>query len=193
MWPAFTVTLWSMQVSVGWVARYRRETHVTPKSYLSFINGYKDIYRQKYAHFGDLAERMNTGLAKLIEATHSVDVLSKDLVVKEQELAVANKKADSVSVALFSMRNPLLPPFQNFMHGSCMVSHGELGRKGLQGDWFRVMEIASMQDNIKESLQLVFCVPINLLKDQGHVVVLELVPVHYSVTHLYMQMLTNCL
>ena len=39
---------------------------------------------------------MNTGLDKLIEATHSVDELSKELAVKEKDLAVANKKADKV-------------------------------------------------------------------------------------------------
>ncbi len=78
------------------VFRFRRQTHVTPKSYLSFIDGYKTIYSEQYAHIGDLASRMNTGLDKLIEATVSVDQLSKELVVKERELGVANKKADQV-------------------------------------------------------------------------------------------------
>lgn len=48
------------------------------------------------SHIGELARRMNTGLDKLIEATVAVDQLSKDLAVKEKELAVANKKADGV-------------------------------------------------------------------------------------------------
>ena len=76
--------------------RYRRQTHVTPKSYLSFIAGYKAIYGVKKEEIGILAERMNTGLKKLVEATQAVNELSKELVVKEKELAVASKKADEV-------------------------------------------------------------------------------------------------
>lgn len=84
------------QVYSMYIFRYRRQTHVTPKSYLSFIDGYMKIYSEQYAYIGDLAARMNTGLDKLIEATVSVDQLSKDLAIKEKELAVANKKADKV-------------------------------------------------------------------------------------------------
>lgn len=76
--------------------RFRRQTHVTPKSYLSFIGGYKSIYDVKRSEIGQLAQRMNTGLNKLIEATESVNELSKELAVKEKELAVASKKADEV-------------------------------------------------------------------------------------------------
>uniref|UniRef100_A0A667YRJ5 Dynein, axonemal, heavy chain 5 like n=1 Tax=Myripristis murdjan TaxID=586833 RepID=A0A667YRJ5_9TELE len=76
--------------------RFRRRTHVTPKSYLSFINGYKTMYSEKYEHINTLAERMNIGLSKLMEASESVSQLSKDLVVKEKELAVASVKADKV-------------------------------------------------------------------------------------------------
>ena len=38
----------------------------------------------------------NAGLSKLMEAEQSVGQLSKDLVVKERELAVASQKADGV-------------------------------------------------------------------------------------------------
>ena len=43
------------------LCRYRRSTHVTPKSYLSFINSYKSVYDSKRNEIGELAQRMNTG------------------------------------------------------------------------------------------------------------------------------------
>ncbi|KAI9544461.1 hypothetical protein NQZ68_001334 [Dissostichus eleginoides] len=76
--------------------RFRRRTHVTPKSYLSFVNGYKRLYTEKHSYINTLAERMSVGLDKLMEASKSVAQLSKVLVVKEKELAIASVKADKV-------------------------------------------------------------------------------------------------
>ncbi|NXH84858.1 DYH8 protein, partial [Edolisoma coerulescens] len=76
--------------------RYRRRAYVTPKSYLSFINGYKEFYAEKLHSINEQAERMQTGLSKLMEASESVAKLSKDLAIKEKELAVTSVKADKV-------------------------------------------------------------------------------------------------
>ncbi|TNN84661.1 Dynein heavy chain 5, axonemal [Liparis tanakae] len=76
--------------------RFRRRTHVTPKSYLSFVNGYKTLYSEKHNFINTLAERMNVGLDKLMEASTSVAQLSKDLEVKEKELVIASAKSEKV-------------------------------------------------------------------------------------------------
>ena len=81
---------------VGYFDRFRRSVHVTPKSYLFFIASYKSVYTDKKSQIGELADHMNTGLDKLVEASASVAQLSKDLVVKEKELAVASEKAGKV-------------------------------------------------------------------------------------------------
>lgn len=80
----------------NYFAKYRRSTHVTPKSYLSFINGYKTIYAQKLEEINNLANRMDSGLDKLVEAGESVTLLKKELALKEAELIIANEKADKV-------------------------------------------------------------------------------------------------
>jgi len=50
--------------------RFRRQTHVTPKSYLSFLSGYKTIYDAKRQEIGILAKRMDTGVyRKLLECS----------------------------------------------------------------------------------------------------------------------------
>ena len=50
----------------------------------------------KLEEIGVLAERMKTGLDKLVEAEKSVNALSVELAVKEKDLAVASKEADEV-------------------------------------------------------------------------------------------------
>lgn len=69
---------------------------MTPKSYLNFISGYKTIYQRKQRELSDGAERMDTGLAKLKDASQSVEVLKQELAAMEQELALASAKAEQV-------------------------------------------------------------------------------------------------
>ncbi|XP_038654873.1 dynein heavy chain 8, axonemal-like isoform X2 [Scyliorhinus canicula] len=84
------------QTCEDYFQRYRRRTHITPKSYLAFINSYKSVYTEKHANIDDLAEHMQMGLSKLLEATESVAILAQELAHKEKELAVASRNADKV-------------------------------------------------------------------------------------------------
>ncbi|KAL7304210.1 hypothetical protein TKK_0003404 [Trichogramma kaykai] len=84
--------------SVEYFQRFRRATHVTPKSYLNFIGGYKNIYRMKQFELGEGARRMDTGLAKLEEASISVEILKQDLAEMEKDLVQASETAETVLV-----------------------------------------------------------------------------------------------
>ncbi|CAB0008006.1 unnamed protein product [Nesidiocoris tenuis] len=81
---------------ISGLPRFRRATHVTPKSYLNFIGAYKKIYVEKQKELGEGALRMDTGLMKLEEASVCVGILKTELAEMERELAVASKKAEDV-------------------------------------------------------------------------------------------------
>ena len=84
------------QACQNYFLKFRRSAHVTPKSFLSFINSYKDVYMRKEEEIGDLASRMNSGLSKLQEASRSVEILKEELNIMEQHLRQANTKAEAV-------------------------------------------------------------------------------------------------
>ena len=69
--------------------RYRRRTYVTPRSYLGFINLYREVYVKKVAHVEELASSINSGLLKLEQASQDVDLMKVELKEKEKTLAVA--------------------------------------------------------------------------------------------------------
>lgn len=83
-------------VCVQYYERFRRQTHVTPKSFLSFLDSYKKLYKDKEQHIAMLAERMKNGLIKLVEAAQAVDVLRKELEVKNKVIKVITEEAEKV-------------------------------------------------------------------------------------------------
>ena len=83
---------------ISYHQNFRRSAHVTPKSFLNFINSYKDIYRAKEVEIEESSKRMEAGLSKLEEAAKAVDLLKKDLTVMEMELDQANKTAEEVLI-----------------------------------------------------------------------------------------------
>ena len=83
---SLTFEPFSSQACTNYFLKFRRSAHVTPKSFLSFINSYRDVYRRKEEEIGDLASRMNSGLSKLQEASRSVELLKEELNIMEQHL-----------------------------------------------------------------------------------------------------------
>lgn len=74
--------------------RFRRNTYVTPKSYLGFIDSYKSIYSNKLEEINNLASTLNKGLSKLLQASKDVEKMKINLKEQEKNLEVAVRKAD---------------------------------------------------------------------------------------------------
>jgi len=74
--------------------KFRRNVYVTPKSYLSFIQGYKELYNKKLVFTQELSVSIAAGLQKMFEAKADVNKMKAELAIKNQDLAVAAKEAE---------------------------------------------------------------------------------------------------
>lgn len=61
-----------MEACQEYLGSYRRHVHVTPKSFLSFLEFYCSLYKSKLGTVRGLAASISTGLRKMDEA--KVDV-----------------------------------------------------------------------------------------------------------------------
>ena len=73
---------------------YKRTAHVTPKSYLSFISTFDELFSRKLSDNRSTVKSLVNGLEKMKHAKVDVNKMQVELGVKEQELAVANKEAE---------------------------------------------------------------------------------------------------
>ena len=69
---------------------------MTPKTYLSFLTSYKNVFSTKAAEIGQSSGRIETGLSKLEEASETVEKLKSELAVMERDLAQASETAEKV-------------------------------------------------------------------------------------------------
>eukprot|EP00163_Fabomonas_tropica_P031142 TRINITY_DN730_c0_g2_i1.p1 TRINITY_DN730_c0_g2~~TRINITY_DN730_c0_g2_i1.p1 ORF type:complete len:4569 (+),score=1602.08 TRINITY_DN730_c0_g2_i1:399-14105(+) len=76
--------------------KFRRHVYFTPKSYLSFIQDYMKVYRQKSKDIGVLANNINVGLSKLLSAGEDVAKMRVLLEAKDKELAEAQKVSTAI-------------------------------------------------------------------------------------------------
>ena len=82
--------------SDDYFARYRRRVYSTPKSYLSFISSYTDVYTKKYNAVNDDAKKINAGLEKLLKANQDVSNMRVQLTKDEEELSIKSKATDEL-------------------------------------------------------------------------------------------------
>ncbi|KAI5704390.1 hypothetical protein M8J75_004799 [Diaphorina citri] len=76
--------------------KFRRQSFVTPKSFLIFLESYKALYAVRRKKIDKDASQREIGLQKLEEAAVSVEELRKELVIKEKNIAVATAAADVI-------------------------------------------------------------------------------------------------
>mmetsp|Transcript_13743 Transcript_13743/g.31844 ORF Transcript_13743/g.31844 Transcript_13743/m.31844 type:complete len:4493 (+) Transcript_13743:136-13614(+) len=80
--------------------KFRRHVYVTPKSYLSFIKNYTQVYRKQHGDVKLLADKINVGLQKLFQAGQDIAKMKVELAEKEQELAEKQKISAAMLVEI---------------------------------------------------------------------------------------------
>jgi dynein heavy chain len=84
------------EVCAIYFQRMRRHVYVTPKSYLSFIDLYKEVYTKKYNGIDVEEANIVSGLSKLKEAAQGVEELKVDLKKEEIKLKEASDVTDKL-------------------------------------------------------------------------------------------------
>jgi len=74
----------------------RRHVYVTPKSYLSFIDLYKEVYKKKYNGIDIEEANIIRGLEKLTEASAGVEELKIDLKAEDVKVREASEKVEKL-------------------------------------------------------------------------------------------------
>lgn len=74
---------------------------MTPRSFLTFLDSYKTLYKQRLDNINMLASRMSSGLNKLIDAAAQVDVLRKELEKNQEEIVAKNVQVEAVSIEIY--------------------------------------------------------------------------------------------
>lgn len=78
--------------------RFRRQIFVTPKSFLSFVDGYKVLYKANIKEIEKMKDQRIMGLSKLADASIQVERLKKELVKKDEEILIATAASTEVKI-----------------------------------------------------------------------------------------------
>ncbi|PFH32513.1 putative dynein gamma chain, flagellar outer arm [Besnoitia besnoiti] len=82
--------------------RMRRHVYVTPKSYLSFIGLYKQVYAEKFEEVNNLERSVNVGLLKLNQAAQDIKQMKVKLKDEEKRLRESEEQTNQLLVKVES-------------------------------------------------------------------------------------------
>jgi dynein heavy chain len=74
--------------------QYRRAAHVTPKSFISALEGFHQLYSSKLAHLRNTMARLGSGLDKMNSAKEDVGKMRIELAEKDKQLVIAGAEAE---------------------------------------------------------------------------------------------------
>jgi dynein heavy chain len=84
----------------AYFGQFRRSVYVTPKSYLSFIDFYMEVYKRKFEGINNDAEKIGSGLLKLQEAEEDVAKMKIELAETEKILEVTGERIKKMVINL---------------------------------------------------------------------------------------------
>jgi dynein heavy chain, axonemal len=90
-----------VQVCTEYYTSNRRHVYQTPKSYLSFIQNYTQVYKVKLEDLLRKEQNINRGLEKLIKGAEDVEAMKKVLAVEQVKL---NKATDDTNKMLANLQ-----------------------------------------------------------------------------------------
>lgn len=90
------VHLMVTEVCDRYFQKMRRQVYVTPKSYLSYLQSYKNLYTQKYIELDKQESNFSVGVKKIDEASESIKDMKKALSVEEVQLKEATEKTETL-------------------------------------------------------------------------------------------------
>lgn len=91
-----------VQNCTDYFAQFRRMVYQTPRTFLSFIENFKTIYKEKLEEILNNERRINLGLTKLKDGAKDVEKMKIELAEKNRRLTEAERETNEMMVELQS-------------------------------------------------------------------------------------------
>ena len=89
-----------METCVAYKEKMRRYAHQTPKTFLSYLSLYQEMYSAKKRQVSDKESRVMLGLAKLKQGAKDVEKMKIELAEQEEILLASNQECTTMLSSL---------------------------------------------------------------------------------------------